>query len=90
MSAYETQFLVRVFLLGFLPATVNEFCVPYCHRCKETGSYLGSGSQEGVCLKCKGDVFPVFQVTLLLKDEQSMTLDEVYKVHYYSRVVENR
>ena len=44
-------------------------------------------NKRTACVACQAERLPVFQVVLYLKDEHSMGLDEVYKVHYYSQVI---
>lgn len=79
----ETLFRVKPFLVGFQPQNLQEFCRSYCSTCQETFSF---NEVRQLCPTCFREGKPVFEVVLYLKDEHSLTIDEVYKVYYYSPV----
>ena len=84
----ETQFRVKAFLMGFQPQNIAEFCVGFCPKCNNTESFTNLNNKNE-CAECSTERLPVFQVVLYLKDEHSMGLDEVYKIHYYSQVCQD-
>jgi hypothetical protein len=63
---------------------VKEFVQAYCATCKTTTSYTNHGLSTQC--SCGDQLVPVFQVVLFLKDEQSLAVDEVFRLHYYSPV----
>jgi len=82
----ETLFRIKPFLVGIQPQNLREFCRSFCEPCATTFSF---DQVRQLCPSCFKEGKPVFEVVLYLKDEHSLSIDEVYKVYYYSPLDED-
>ena len=69
----------------------REFCKLLCTKCEKFFSYSNyekNEEDEYECQICQEPCKPVYQMTFYVKDENSVTMEKVNKLHFYSHFQE--
>jgi len=83
---------VNVFIMGVLPCDPFEFTQLFCASCAKTFSFrdvqasvVAGGKKEVYnCPECEQISKPIYRMIFLVKDESTLGLDKIYKMHFYS------
>lgn len=91
----EETFKVRFLLIGVLPQDPREYCRLFCRSCKKSFSFASLNTESNsnfdhLCPLCENVGVPVWQMTLLVNDEDSIGMDQMFKINYFSHFEELR
>ena len=84
---------VQFMLIGTMPQDPREFCRLFCCACKKSFSYAsfnteGNSDFNMQCPSCESVGVPVWQVTLLVKDKESIGSDHFFKLNFFTHFIE--